>query len=214
MTSFALKNASAAPFSRANPSPRYRELVALYKRMHAEGYPQQGIAAANLFNGASIIPHLPMIKALVEQTGAKTLLDYGSGKGMQYRATTVTLRNGERIGSIRSWLGVDSIQCFDPGVPEFSVMPEGLFDGVVSTDVLEHCPEDDIAWIVEEMFASAGKFIFANIAAYPAAKTLPNGENAHCTVQPPEWWSEIILPIAEKYPHVIYKIDISKNYSA
>jgi hypothetical protein len=23
---------------------------------------------------------------------------------------------------------------------------------------------------------------------YPAKKLLPNGENAHCTIEPPEWW--------------------------
>jgi hypothetical protein len=214
MSNLAMKEMPAATeFSRGNPSPRYRELVALYQRMHVEGIPDQGIKPGNLFAGASIIPHLPMIKTMVMQTQSKSLLDYGSGKGLQYRATGITLRNGERIADIRSYLGVERIVCYDPGVREHATMPDEKFDGVVSTDVLEHCPEQDVAWILEEMFAAASKFLFANIASYPAAKTLPNGENAHCTVRPPEWWNEIILPIAEKYPHVVCKIDISKSYS-
>lgn len=214
MTSLAMKEMPAATeFSRSNPSPRYRELVALYQRMHLEGYAPQGIKPANLFSGASIIPHLPMIKTLVTQTQSRSLLDYGSGKGLQYRASGMTLRNGERIADIRSYLGVERIVCYDPGVREHATMPAGTFDGVVSTDVLEHCPEQDVTWIVEEIFAAASKFVFANIASYPAAKTLPNGENAHCTVRPPEWWDEIIAPITKKYPQVICKIDISKNYS-
>jgi hypothetical protein len=46
--------------------------------------------------------------------------------------------------------------------------------------------------ILTEQFRYARKFVFGNIAAYPATKTLPNGENAHCTVQPPEWWRATI----------------------
>ena len=42
--------------------------------------------------------------------------------------------------------------------------PTGQFDGVISTDVLEHCPEPDLPWILDEMFGAARKFIFANIA--------------------------------------------------
>jgi hypothetical protein len=65
----------------------------------------------------------------------------------------------------------------------FSALPEGRFDGVVCTDVLEHCPEEDLPWIVGELFGYARLFVFANVACYPAAKKLPNGENAHCTIR-------------------------------
>ena len=91
-------------------------------------------------------------------------------------------------------------------------LPEEKFDRVISTDVLEHCPEEDISWIIDEMFAKTHKFLFANIACYPAAKKLPNGENAHCTIRPATWWGEIIRPIASRYPHVLYQFEISKSY--
>src|SRR5690349_13326335 len=102
-------------YSRNNPSPRYRELTSLYAQMHVGGLPHQNIPAQNLFNGASILPQLPKIKLLVGEFGAKTLLDYGSGKGHQYRARDVKLRSGETIESVQSYLGVDSITCYDPG---------------------------------------------------------------------------------------------------
>jgi hypothetical protein len=62
---------------------------------------------------------------------------------------------------------------------------------VICTDVLEHCPEEDLPWIVGELFGYARLFVFANVACYPAMKTLPNGENAHCTIRPVEFWREI-----------------------
>lgn len=55
---------------------------------------------------------------------------------------------------------------------------------MICTDVLEHCPEEDIPWIVDELFAFARKFVYANIACFPARKQLPSGGNAHCTVKP------------------------------
>ena len=67
-------------------------------------------------------------------------------------------------------------------------MPRARFDGVISTDVLEHCPAEDIPWIIDEIFSFADEFVYLNVACYPAKKLLPNGENAHCTIEPPEWW--------------------------
>src|SRR4051812_8005278 len=199
-------------YSRNNPSPRYRELASLYAQMHVGGLPDQNIKAQDLFNGVSILPQLPKIKLLVGEFNAKTLLDYGSGKGLQYRAQNIKLRSGETIPSVQSYLGVDSITCYDPGVAEFQTFPQGQFDGVISTDVLEHCPEPDLSWILEEMFGAARKFIFANIASYPAGKTLINGENAHCTVRPQEWWNEIIAPVAARHPGVFARFEVSKAY--
>ena len=200
-------------YSRNTPSPRYRELAALYAQMHVGGLPDQNIKAQDLFMGVSLFPQLQKIKLLVGEFNAKTLLDYGSGKGVQYRAQNIKIRGGETIPSVQGYLGVDSVTCYDPGVAEFQTFPEGQFDGVISTDVLEHCPEPDLPWILEEMFGAARKFVFANIAAYPAAKKLPNGENAHCTVRPQEWWNEVIAPIAARHPHVFGRFEVAKGYS-
>ena len=61
---------------------------------------------------------------------------------------------------------------------------------MVSTDVLEHIPAEDIPWVLGELFSFADKFVFVTIAGYPAQKIMPNGENAHCTIAPMGWWQE------------------------
>ncbi len=142
------------------------------------------------------------------------MLDYGSGKALLYKLRNLQLANGQVIPSVQEFLGVDAIACFDPAVGEYAQMPEEQFDGVISTDVLEHCPEDDLPWIIDEMFSKARKFVYANVAAYAAAKILPNGENAHCTVRPPAWWGELVKPIAARYPQMPYHFDISSSYGA
>ena len=77
---------------------------------------------------------------------------------------------------------------------------------MICTDVLEHCPEDDVPWIVDELFGYANMFVFANVACYPAHKVLPNGENAHCTIQPPEWWERLFGDTAKRHGSVDWEV--------
>jgi hypothetical protein len=185
-------------YSRESPSPRYRELVDLYRNYHEE--------KQDRYLGHSLRGHITTIKNLVSKTGARSILDYGSGKGLLYKQN----EPGVPGGSIKSFWGVDEISCYDPGVAEYSTIPDRQFDGVISTDVLEHVPEGDAPWIVGEMFTHAGRFVYANIANYPALKTLANGENAHCTQKPASWWKPIFDAACR--PGVIYQIEVQSRY--
>ena len=198
-------------YSRSNPSPHYRELLELYRTMHREGERFLGIQAQDTFPGKSLLPQIHRIKALVEKTGALRLLDYGSGKGRQYGPWPVKDPQGREFPGVLDYWDVDELICYDPCYPPYSKYPEGRFDGVVSTDVLEHCPEEDLPWIVEELFGFASRFVFANVASYPARKRLPSGENAHCTIRPREWWRELIEGIAARHPDVVWEFWIQSS---
>lgn len=193
-------------YSRDHPSPRYLELQRLYRTMHEEGERFLGIPAAETFPGSSLAPQVHRIKALVEKTSALTILDYGSGKGRQYDPRPVRDASGHVWPGFLDYWGVDEVVCYDPCYPPFSRRPEGRFDGVIATDVLEHCPEEDLPWIVEEIFGFARRFVFANVAAYPARKRLPNGENAHCTIRPAAWWRSLIEHAAAQHPGVLWEV--------
>lgn len=189
----------AVPYSRGNPSPRYRELVSLYRAMHASGDAEHGLAPEQTFAGFSLARQIDGVKAMVERYGAESLLDYGCGKGRLYFAGRIAFPDGSVIEGLQRHWGVKRVTLYDPGYPRFAALPEGSFDGVVCTDVLEHCPEEDLPWIVEELFGFARRFVFANVACFPAKKRLPNGENAHATVRDAAWWRALIAPIAERH---------------
>ena len=193
-------------YSREFPSPRYRELLSLYQRLHAEGEKHLGLAPERTYPGISLLPHVKRIGELIKKSGARTVLDYGCGKATQYDATDLEVPGLGRIESIVDYWGIDEVICYDPCVPQFARLPNELADGVIATDVLEHCPETDIPWIVGEMFAHARSFVFANIACYPAKARLPNGENAHCTIRPLEWWKEIFSSANRDRPNVEWTI--------
>jgi len=198
--------------SRANPSPRYRELLEQYRRMHEEGEQHQKLLPEDTYPGKSLNEHVAPIKALIVRDGAKSLLDYGAGKGLQYSRTDLILPDGSECPSIQRYWGIDRLVCYDPGHLPFSKLPEGQFDGVICTDVLEHCDQADVQWIIEEMFGYSRRFVYANIACYPAQAILPNGENAHCTIKPPEWWQAKIDEALRRHPAIRYTfvLDIRK----
>lgn len=192
-------------YSRANPSTRYVQLLSMYREMHLEGEKYLGIPARETFDGRSLQGQIRRVKQLIDRTGAETVLDYGSGKGQQYDPKPIKIKGeGEWDGVLDYW-GVDEVVCFDPAYPPYSTPPSEQFDGVVSTDVLEHCPEDDVPWIVEEMFSFARRFVFATVACYPARKRLPSGENAHITLKDAQWWREVFERSAARHGGVLWE---------
>ena len=50
----------------------------------------------------------------------------------------------------------------------------------------------------ENIFSRAERFVFLAICTRPAIAILPNGENAHCTVEPISWWETMVERYAPK----------------
>ncbi len=190
-------------YSRENPSERYREILAYYKNLHEEGDVINNISAKETFDGRSLIPHVNHIRSLCLNNSSKTLLDYGSGKAMGYDVATAELPDGTVVKGIKSIWNIDNITFYDPGYAPYSTLPDGKFDAVISTDVLEHIPEEDIPWVLAEMFAYARQFLFCTIALYPAEKILPDGTNAHITLKDAGWWANQLEAASAKYNHSV-----------
>jgi len=177
--------------------------------MHTHGDPTHNIPAAQMYAGQSLPRHTENIRRLCRQYSAHTLLDYGAGKGAQYQLQ-FRIPSATTPQSIGQYWGLERLVCYDAGYAPFAQLPTDCFDGVISTDVWEHCPEQDLAWIVDEIFSFARKFVYANVACYPARKTLANGENAHCTIRPDTWWQRLLLQVAGAHPQVHYEVHLDQ----
>ncbi|MDA0341833.1 MAG: class I SAM-dependent methyltransferase [Proteobacteria bacterium] len=198
-------------FSRENPTPHYRKLIEFYQQLHHTGGLFQGhqgaddvvsIPPENMFEGGGLLDFALPIKTISQRNGARSILDYGSGKGLQYDKGRAML-DGQPV-DVRDYWGVDQIHVFDPGLSEKATPVTA--DGVISTDVLEHCFHADIPWIIEEMFALAGKFVWCNIDCFSARKLLPNGENVHITVREPAYWQGVFEATGNRYRSIDWEI--------
>ena len=149
--------------------------IDLYKVMHQDKKTYQGI---------SLQKEIPNIANLVLVTNSETVLDYGCGKGNQYIESHLNI-----LFHIKD----ENIYMYDPCFPEHSKLPKGKFDGVISTDVMEHIPEDIVPKALDTIYSKAKKFVYLAICTRLAHAILPNGENAHCTVKEPDWWEKHII---------------------
>lgn len=196
-------------FCRASPSPRYTELITQYEIMHRDGLADTATQGAKTFEGfVGFSIMAPYIRRFAHRIGAHSMLDYGGGRGNQYRLGAIAV-GGETFADPLAYFGITRVDCYDPGTR--STLPEARYDLVVCIDALEHCDRSDLPWIVRELFSTADKGVFVNIAAYPAGKTLPNGENAHCTVEDAPWWMAVFSAVAGDFPHISYEAVVAKD---
>ena len=182
--------AGFTPWTQTHPSEHQLALYDLYRQMHEDGTSntpkKKRKRKKATFGGSSLTPHLATIGQLVVEHKPTSLLDYGSGKGLVYEDSPDHAPNS-RYKSLPNWPGV-TVTCYDPGYEPFAEEVQGRFDAVISTDMLEHVPEEDVPWVLDQLFGHARRFLYVVAACFPARKHLPDGQNAHCTVMPPEWW--------------------------
>jgi len=148
---------------------KYTEHLDQYKLLHSQC--EYGKSSEKLYE--NILP-------LVKEINPISILDYGCG-------------NSKLIDMLPA-----KEKCrYDPAIPQYEICSRGSFDLILCTDVLEHIPEKYIDNILKHLFDLSNKVIFS-IALKQATICLPNGENAHCTLKPIEWWLQKIENIFDQ----------------
>lgn len=154
------------------PSQELQNSNKMYQKLHA--------LPKNHFRGRTLTRYLPDLFYIVEGSNIQSVLDYGCGKAELWK------QHG-----LRTLLGV-KLFLYDPGVVEFQKKPGVPADLVICTDVMEHIPENCVDDVLKDIESFSKKAIFFSISTRKASKFLPNGQNAHVTVKPKEWWMEKI----------------------
>ena len=78
-----------------------------------------------------------------------------------------------------------------------------IFDGVFSTDMLEHIERDDVPLILDDVLSfitpdDRPTFAFFSVSCIPADKFLPDGRNVHVTMEQPQWWMPVLTAAFER----------------
>ena len=173
------------------------EMIAEYKEIHKN---------PSLSKGTALLKHIPEIARLVNMLDCKTILDYGCGKAYfwkDFKHWRALMNNVPR-----------SVQLYDPAIPEFEEMPEGRFDMVICTDVLEHVHPSETDNFLKTLFLYTRQCLFINVSTIPAKKTFKDGTNLHVNLRTIDQWEKKIHEIrswyGDKYksfPAVVVRFD-------
>ena len=193
------------------PSEKYLELIEAYKHLHED---------ETKFTGISIIPFVIDLYNIIQYNKCKSLLDYGCGKAVGYTKNFKDIDPKKKIPNfnvpLHTYWGIEDLSLYDPGTLEYPTLPSKKSDLVLCTDVLEHIPEDDLDWIIREIFSLANTTVFLNVSCQLAKKTFTSGkykgENVHVSVFDHSWWLNKIKTIHKDYKKLkIYLTSTSKE---
>ena len=169
-------------------SKKFEELILMYKQMTENGYSRSNgefIPSEKVYGDLEPLRHKSYLKKVFQKFNIKTVLDYGSGKGNWNKEI-----DGQE--NLKDFLKLDEIIQFEPSLNKND---KKRCDCSICFDVLEHIFISDIPYVIHDVFSYSKKLVVINVACYEASALLPNGENAHITVNEPEWWYEKIAEI-------------------
>ena len=117
------------------------------------------------------------VAALIKNFQATSVLDYGCGKGLLFKELAKHIDIGRM-----------TLREYDPAIEGKDERPEGQYDLVVCTDVMEHIEGEFIDSVISDLKNLTRKALFVNVACYPAKKVLDDGRNAHISAYDPNQW--------------------------
>ena len=142
---------------------------------------------------------------MIEDYNCKSLLDYGCGKALLYFESIYSKSSGKTYKNIEEyWSKIEKITLFDPCYEKFKSFPKSISDITVCTDVLEHIPEKDLNWVIEELFILTKKLVFIAVPTYLSKELLDGNINTHLTVKDGLWWRDKIESVQKKFQHIDY----------
>lgn len=144
------------------------------------------------YRGDTTKRYVAHIAEIIREIETTSILDYGCGKGTQY-----TEDNAHESWGIMPTL-------FDPGVPGLEELPEGQFDGVVCTGVLEHIPQGELRLALGNLAKYARKWCFILVGVRVSKKRLSNGMPVHVTLQTRDWWANLVCRAFEQSPAAVW----------
>lgn len=120
---------------------------------------------------------LPTLLSMILQYKIKqpTVLDFGAGERTLEREAKWALPQVRVVS-------------YDPGVPGIDSLPQGPFHFVICTDVMEHVEREHVEETLDYLRTVTQHAVYFIIACSKAKTILPDGRNAHLTIETPQWW--------------------------
>ena len=103
---------------------------------------------------------------------------------------------GGRIAAVRP-LDTGALAGFDVSTPSLAALP-GTPADLVAAARLDLCPADDLPWLVDTLFAAAGRAVY--LAVSPSQAQEPANTE--------QWWRQRLRVAARRHPGRVWRLDV------
>lgn len=159
------------------PSRDYWSALEDCKRHHA---------SSKTYSGRLMRPHAAFIKEIIDRLECRSALDFGAGKGGQYEWVMPN-----RGITIEQWWGIP-VTKYDPAWPAYAAEPTGRYDIVIVTHTLGAIPSSDLKWVVDRLYALAGKAIYVAEKIGETKKRVVADRSVCPMGATPEFWRDAL----------------------
>ncbi|HYC57919.1 MAG TPA: ELM1/GtrOC1 family putative glycosyltransferase [Candidatus Binatia bacterium] len=176
-------------FTFERPSLLYTRLVGMLRQARSIPQPER----------PSSPPELMGLTDLLTATGTQKVLDFSLSHP---RDTAVQSRLGIFPGA--------STVAFDPTATDAEgiVAPPGPFDAVVSTSGLDLVHDEDIGWVLDELFRRARKLVYLVVEDLPRKIHFPHDRAHQVRPRGEAWWRSQIEAAARKRPELHWRLGV------
>jgi mitochondrial fission protein ELM1 len=172
-------------FSDSRPSSLYRGLL---RQLRGALRPARAGSAPARAKGERL-------DDVIERVKARSVLDYGLARSADGDAR-------QRFG-----LGKPRVSSFDLMTPR-KVEP---CDGVVCEGVLEWLPDEDVAWVVDDLFERSRRFVYAVVENEARGERLCDGSKLESHLRDPSWWIGHFESAARRHPERHWTLVLSES---
>ncbi len=173
-------------FTRTHPSRAYGERCSALRSVAASSHdpaPQRD----------ALPQHRDALARLMTLSGARRLLLYGPGSTAHNGNGWESQLNGSLPDGVR-------VACYDPLDAASPRPTEGSFDGVVCLDWLDHVPDEDVPWVLDDLLRAAGLFVYAGVTASPRQVHPGDGTPPLRSGRSAGWWQARFEASGARYP--------------
>ena len=164
---------------------------------------QQYQQTNKVWSGNDAKKYAHLIADLVQHYQARSMLDYGCGKGFQYQTAVEWPTDMPEVYThpmtFDQRISVESVYLYDPCVIglDSPPQPDEDFDCVICTQVLGSIPDDDLYWVIDDLMTWTRKFCFIGLIdpkvhVVKSNKTSIYDPQAFKAVRTRSWYRDIV----------------------
>ncbi len=182
-------------FTAAHPSAAYTALLNGVTR----GDPADRLRSELLSPGRRMEEVIESVQDLIGACGARSILEYGFGERLEEQRLVHALqkRDGRLV-----------VAYADLTAATAGERPAQQYDGVVCVDVITYLPDEDVPWVLEELFAHARQFVYVTVAPRSVPRPFAKSLLLSGQTRDEAWWLTHFAAVSARHPAIHWRLGV------